>query len=101
VDRGVHHTQFTIDDGSGEVVDVITWNTSRFRDPGQGDVKAPNLAGVKVGAVVKAKGSVGEFRGRRQMGLRKCGVLKGTEEKIDGLEHLSALSTLANVHGLI
>jgi hypothetical protein len=82
IDEWETRTQFTIDDGSGEVVDVITWNTSRFRDPGQGDVKAPNLAGVKVGAVVKAKGSVGEFRGRRQMGLRKCEVLKGTGDEV-------------------
>jgi hypothetical protein len=82
IDEWETRTQFTIDDGSGEVMDAITWNTSRFRDPGQGDIKAPNLAGVRVGAVVKAKGSVGEFRGRRQMGLRKCEVLKGTDDEV-------------------
>ncbi|KAA8911031.1 hypothetical protein FN846DRAFT_888059 [Sphaerosporella brunnea] len=82
VDEWESRTQLTIDDGSGEVMDVITWKTPRFRDAESGNTSLPNLSGVQVGALVKVKGCITEFKGRRQMVLKKCEVLRSTEDEI-------------------
>jgi hypothetical protein len=81
IDEWETRTQFVVDDGSGEVIDVLTWNTPRFGDEENKEAR-PRMEGVGVGAVVKVKGSVTEWRGRKQIALRKVETLRDTSEEI-------------------
>lgn len=69
----------TVDDGSGKTMQLVYFkenpnrlNTGRFARPaGAQDI---NFRGIELDSVVKAKGEITEFRGNRQLTLRKIGT---------------------------
>ncbi|KAF8542294.1 telomere regulation protein Stn1-domain-containing protein [Trichophaea hybrida] len=81
-DEWEKRTQITIDDGSGELIDVIAWKTPSYNHGSKTEVPPPDLTGVHLHAIVKVKGSVDEFRERKQMRLRKVEVIKDTTEEV-------------------
>lgn len=73
-----------MDDGSGHQIDLITWKTPPpNREPQK--ITPVDLAGVKLYSVVKAKGNVNEFWGRKQVLLKRITVLKDTNEEMAAL----------------
>lgn len=73
-----------VDDGSGHQINLIAWKTP---PPGGKPQKtAPaDLANVKLYSIVKAKGSVNEFWGQRQVQLKRITVLKDTNDEVAAL----------------
>ncbi|RPB02502.1 hypothetical protein L873DRAFT_1588772, partial [Choiromyces venosus 120613-1] len=72
----------TVDDGSGYLMDLIAWKGK----PPEG--KKPKfsfdgLKNVSLHSIIKAKGSVGEFRGNKQLLLRRIEVLHDTNSEVD------------------
>ncbi|MCJ1408087.1 hypothetical protein MMC19_002160 [Ptychographa xylographoides] len=101
---------FQIDDGSGAAIEVTcprerpsisepstTTNTTTaqnnpFRDLG---MKGRTLSGVEIdmlgvdlGAVVKVKGGIGEFRGERTITLERITIVRNTTEEADAWNEL-------------
>ncbi|CUS15295.1 unnamed protein product [Tuber aestivum] len=72
----------TVDDGSGYLMDLIAWKGK----PPVG--KRPkfsfdDLKNVGLHSIIKAKGSLGEFRGNKQLLLRRIAVLHDTNGEVD------------------
>lgn len=93
---------FCLDDGSGETIDVVCWRDDEaahlatypgeliklafadmHRRPGRTTTgKEVHLDDVELGSIVKVKGWVDEFRGRRQILLERVQVLADTAEEV-------------------
>lgn len=74
-------TKRLVDDGSGRLINLIVW-----KDPLKGEKrKLPleDLKGIHLYSVIKAKGNVGEFRGTKQLVLRRVSVLRDTNDEVD------------------
>ncbi|KAG0127439.1 telomere length regulation Stn1, partial [Tuber indicum] len=72
----------TVDDGSGYLMDLIAWKGK----PPIG--KKPkfsfdDLENVSLHSIIKAKGSLGEFRGNKQLLLRRIEVLRDTNDEVN------------------
>lgn len=77
-----------VDDGSGHQIDLIAWKTPPPRGGGGGEsqkITRADLTGVKLYSIVKAKGCVNEFWGRKQVLLKRITVLKDTNDEMAAL----------------
>jgi hypothetical protein len=81
-DEWEKRTQITVDDGSGELIDVVAWKTPSSNHGTKMETPLPNMMGVHLHAVVKVKGSIDEYRERKQMRLKKVEVIKDTVEEV-------------------
>jgi hypothetical protein len=102
---------FTIDDGSGTTIDVIIARKAPetlsvvdcapttdvpYVSVGVGigrleiDVDGKIL---DIGTVVKAKGTISEFRSKRQLELKRISILRSTEEEVKAWEELASWKT--------
>jgi len=71
-----------VDDGSGYLMDLVAWKG----EPPTG--KKPkfsfnDLEDVSLHSIIKAKGSLGEFRGNKQLLLRRVSVLRDTNDEVN------------------
>lgn len=73
-----------MDDGSGHQIDLIAWKTP---PPGKElqKITPADLTDVKLNSIVKAKGNINEFRGRKQVQLKRITVLKDTNDEMEAL----------------
>ena len=105
---------FTLDDGSGENINVVCWKDDeaaelavypgeiiklRFADLHRKPAKTTtgvqiSLDGVEVCKVVKVKGWVGEYRGRKQILLERVQVLSDTMEEVQAWNELAEFQTM-------
>lgn len=81
----------TLDDSSGETIDIVcnkTSNHSVVRADGDGrDTEAEKRASlmrqIELGSVIKAKGTITTFRGIRQIHLERVAILLDTEAEVE------------------
>ncbi|PWW72026.1 hypothetical protein C7212DRAFT_233400 [Tuber magnatum] len=72
----------TVDDGSGYLMDLVAW---KGKPPTGKKLKFSfdDLKNVSLHSIIKAKGSLGEFRGNKQLLLRRITVLRDTNEEVN------------------
>jgi Telomere regulation protein Stn1 len=89
---------FTVDDGSGETIEVtcpkpaktqeqvVDGDRATAKDKPAGDEDEINrlavLAKIDIGSVVQAKGSIGTFRGVRKMQLKRLAIVPNTHAEM-------------------
>lgn len=71
-----------MDDGSGYLMDLVVWKGEppTGRKP---KFSFDDLKEVSLHSIIKAKGSLGEFRGNKQLLLRRIAVLHDTNDEVD------------------
>lgn len=71
-----------VDDGSGYLMDLVVWKGEppTGRKP---KFSFDDLKEVSLHSIIKAKGSLGEFRGNKQLLLRRIAVLHDTNDEVD------------------
>ena len=71
-----------MDDGSGYLMDLVAWKG----EPPTGQkpkFSFNDLKDVSLHSIIKAKGSLGEFRGNKQLLLRRVAVLHDTNDEVN------------------
>lgn len=100
-DINVKYTVLTIDDGSGATIDLtiarltpdvynpvespsntVISNVNVVNEPGVFKVVIDDHHSIEIGTVVKAKGTISEFRGRKQIDLKRAWVVATTNEEV-------------------
>lgn len=76
-----------VDDGSGEIVEIVVWKDGS-RPPGSMIGPQANLTGVKLHSTVKVKGTISEFRGVKQLNPRIVVPLRGTRDEVTAWHEL-------------
>ncbi|OBT82203.1 hypothetical protein VE02_08671 [Pseudogymnoascus sp. 03VT05] len=98
MDEFYNRVCITIDDGSGATIEAtclapprpeatatvaaIAVSTSRPADDAMVSPDGPKLRGVDIGAVVKVKGGIREFRGVRQVAMKAISILGDTRAEV-------------------
>ncbi|KAG0640361.1 hypothetical protein HOY80DRAFT_871905, partial [Tuber brumale] len=72
-----------VDDGSGYLIDLIAWKGKPPIGKKKPKFSFDDLENVSLHSIIKAKGSLGEFRGNKQLLLRRVAVLRDTNDEVN------------------